>query len=247
MKMDLAIRNGFLFDGAGNPARKTDIGIHDGRIARIGRIAETEAERTVDAAGLAVCPGFIDMHNHVDNGVLAYPSVDSYIMQGVTTSVTGNCGASMAPLDDATIDLSRRYLAPFVPPSDRIDWRWRIADVDSPGLAFWWNRRAYPQPPDLARDDGQPPDSAALLAPLEEELETEADPEEGFAQTDHLGHEGEIEILAALRHRPGQRVLVLAEAGRVDVRPASEHESAESPRVGGGGGQGDAILIQVAG
>ena len=125
MKMDLAIRNGFLFDGAGNPARKTDIGIHDGRIARIGRIAETEAERTVDAAGLAVCPGFIDMHNHVDNGVLAYPSVDSYIMQGVTTSVTGNCGASMAPLDDATIDLSRRYLAPFVPPSDRIDWRWR--------------------------------------------------------------------------------------------------------------------------
>ena len=47
MKMDLAIRNGFLFDGAGNPARKTDIGIHDGRIARIGRIAETEAERTV--------------------------------------------------------------------------------------------------------------------------------------------------------------------------------------------------------
>ena len=60
MKMDLAIRNGFLFDGAGNPARKTDIGIHDGRIARIGRIAETEAERTVDAAGLAVCPGFID-------------------------------------------------------------------------------------------------------------------------------------------------------------------------------------------
>ncbi len=125
MKMDLAIRNGFLFDGAGNPAVRADIGVHDGRIARIGRIAETEAERIVDASGLAVCPGFIDMHNHVDNGVLAYPSVDSYIMQGVTTSVTGNCGASMAPLDDATIDLSRRYLAPFVPPSDRIDWRWR--------------------------------------------------------------------------------------------------------------------------
>lgn len=125
MKMDLAIRNGFLFDGAGNPAVKTDIGIRDGYIVRIGRIDETEAERTIDATGLAVCPGFIDMHNHVDNGVLAFPSVESYIMQGVTTSVTGNCGASMAPLDDETIDLSRRYLAPFVPSSEKIDWKWR--------------------------------------------------------------------------------------------------------------------------
>jgi len=127
MKMDLAILNGFLFDGTGNPAVKMDIGVHNGHIAKIGRISKTEAEQTIDAAGLAVCPGFIDMHNHVDNGVLAFPSVDSYIMQGVTTSVTGNCGASMAPLDNETIELSRRYLAPFVPSSEKINWKWRTS------------------------------------------------------------------------------------------------------------------------
>ena len=125
MKMDLAILNGFLFDGAGNPAVKRDIGIHDGRIIRIGCLGKTEAKRTIDATGFVVSPGFIDIHNHADNGILAFPSADSLIMQGVTTSVTGNCGASMAPLDDKTIDLSRRYLAPFIPPSEKIDWRWR--------------------------------------------------------------------------------------------------------------------------
>lgn len=127
MKMDLAIRNGFLFDGTGNPAVKADMGIADGRIVRIGRIDGTEAGRTLDASGLAVCPGFVDMHNHGDNGILAFPSADSHIMQGVTTSVTGNCGESMAPLDDGTIELARRYVAPFVPPCEAVDWSWRTS------------------------------------------------------------------------------------------------------------------------
>jgi N-acyl-D-amino-acid deacylase len=125
MKMDLTIKNGYVFDGAGNPAKKTDVGIHKGRIVQVGAISDGEAGRTIDASGLAVAPGFIDMHNHVDNGVLAFPSVDSYIMQGVTTSVTGNCGASMAPLEESTMEMSKRYLAPFVPSSKAIDWKWK--------------------------------------------------------------------------------------------------------------------------
>lgn len=125
MKMDLAVRNGYVFDGAGNPAKKTDVGVHNGRVVSIGRIGDGEAARTVDVKGMAVAPGFIDIHNHADNGILAFPCADSYIMQGVTTSVTGNCGASMAPLDERTMSLSKRYLAPFVPFSDAIDWCWR--------------------------------------------------------------------------------------------------------------------------
>jgi cytosine/adenosine deaminase-related metal-dependent hydrolase len=82
---DLIIRNGCLCDGTGNPSRHADVGIVGDRIEAIGRLSDATAKETVDASGKVVAPGFIDMHNHVDHAVLAFPDEESYIMQGVTT------------------------------------------------------------------------------------------------------------------------------------------------------------------
>ena len=111
---DLIIRNGCICDGTGNPSRHADVGIVGDRIEAIGKLSDATAKETVDASGKVVAPGFIDMHNHVDHAVLAFPDEESYIMQGVTTSVVGNCGLSMAPVSDAHRDEVRKYLKPFL-------------------------------------------------------------------------------------------------------------------------------------
>ena len=95
---DLMIKNGRVVDGTGSPWRKRDIGIVDGKIERVGRITET-AGSTIDARGMVVAPGFVDLHNHTDRTILAYPGAESFIMQGVTTVVVGNCGLSFAPIN----------------------------------------------------------------------------------------------------------------------------------------------------
>lgn len=90
---DLVIRNGRLIDGTGNPAYFADLGIKDGRISRIGRIAETAANE-VDARGTVVAPGFIDVHAHGEN-ILKRPDATNFARMGVTTIVNGNCGTSV--------------------------------------------------------------------------------------------------------------------------------------------------------
>jgi len=102
----LAIVNGRVIDGAGNPWLRVDIGIRDGKIAFIGRISRADAEEVIDAEGLYVCPGFIDMHSHSDFTLLVNPRAESKIRQGVTTEVIGNCGFSAAPL---TSDAARNW------------------------------------------------------------------------------------------------------------------------------------------
>jgi N-acyl-D-aspartate/D-glutamate deacylase len=92
------IRNGILVDGAGNPWIKADLGIAKGKIARIGRIGKERADESIDAKGLVVAPGFIDIHDHSDYTILAAPNAESKLTQGVTTTVIGNCGSSVAPL-----------------------------------------------------------------------------------------------------------------------------------------------------
>jgi N-acyl-D-amino-acid deacylase len=101
---DLAIRGGTILDGTGAPAWKGDLGIAGDTIAAVGDIAPAQARRVIDASGLHVCPGFVDIHSHSDFSIPAYPTADSRVRQGVTTEVTGNCGSSAAPLGPRTAD-----------------------------------------------------------------------------------------------------------------------------------------------
>lgn len=95
---DLLIRNGRITDGTGNPSFVGDVGLRDGKIAAVGRLAGRSAARTLDAQGLVVAPGFIDIHNHSDDTILEDGDGQSMVRQGVTTMIFGE-GLSAAPTD----------------------------------------------------------------------------------------------------------------------------------------------------
>ena len=98
---DILIRNARVVDGTGNAWYRADIGVKSGRIASItsvGRLATSTADRTIDAANRVASPGFIDVHTHVEGAVEQVPRGDNYLLDGVTTIVTGNCGGSTLKL-----------------------------------------------------------------------------------------------------------------------------------------------------
>jgi N-acyl-D-amino-acid deacylase len=97
---DLIIRNGHIIDGTGSPWYQADIAIRDGRIAAIGHLDAAQAKKTIDAAGMTVAPGFIDMLGQSEGSILVNPHLPSKIYQGITTEITGE-GNSAAPLTDA--------------------------------------------------------------------------------------------------------------------------------------------------
>jgi N-acyl-D-amino-acid deacylase len=99
---DVIIRNGRVVDGSGNPAFFADVAVKDGRIAAIGRITG-DAKTEVDARGLIVAPGFIDVHTHADE-VADMPKAENFVRMGVTTIVAGNCGGS-------TLDVAKLFRA----------------------------------------------------------------------------------------------------------------------------------------
>jgi N-acyl-D-amino-acid deacylase len=102
MALDVLIRGGSVYDGSERPPVIADVGIAKGRIVALGRI-ETEAHQYLDATGLAVTPGFIDIHSHSDYTLLVDPRAISSIAQGVTTEVIGNCGFGCAPIGDPAL------------------------------------------------------------------------------------------------------------------------------------------------
>ena len=120
---DIVIKGGEIFNGTGNPSFQADIGIKEGKIIEIGDINE-KGSTTIDAKGLVVSPGFIDMHNHADHAILAFPNAECYIMQGVTTSLVGNCGLSMAPINSDNLELTKMYLSPFLRNDFDYQWDW---------------------------------------------------------------------------------------------------------------------------
>jgi N-acyl-D-aspartate/D-glutamate deacylase len=95
---DVVVRNGFVVDGTGNPWFRADVGVKDGKIARIGRISGSGADRVLDVTGLVVCPGFIDVHTHSELSILVNPKAETSVRMGATTHIVGNCGFSAAPL-----------------------------------------------------------------------------------------------------------------------------------------------------
>ena len=100
---DIVITGGSVIDGTGAPAVTTDIGVREGRIATIGPLADARATRRIDAKGLVVAPGFIDMHNHSDYTILVEPKAESAIRQGLTTLVLGE-SRSAGPLKPGAND-----------------------------------------------------------------------------------------------------------------------------------------------
>ena len=97
MAYDLIIRGGTLVDGTGAPARTADVALQDRRIVEVGRVTGA-AKRTLDADGLAVTPGFVDIHTHYDGQVTWDPLLAPSSQHGVTTIVMGNCGVGFAPV-----------------------------------------------------------------------------------------------------------------------------------------------------
>src|SRR5438105_3931335 len=102
MPFDVVILNGHVIDGTGSPWYAGDVGIRNGRIAAIGRLADVPATRRIDAEGRIVAPGFIDMLGQSELTLLVDPHLPSKIYQGITTEITGE-GGSVAPLNDAII------------------------------------------------------------------------------------------------------------------------------------------------
>lgn len=129
--LDVHIRDGLVVDGTGSAARRADVAIRDGRIVAIGAVDEP-AERTIDADGLVVSPGFIDVHTHLDAQAFWDTTLSPSPLHGITTVFGGNCGFTIAPLtedaDDA--DYLMRMLArvegmPLESLQQGVPWNWR--------------------------------------------------------------------------------------------------------------------------
>ena len=108
--LDCLIQNGTVVDGTGAPRRTADVAIEAGRVVEIGRVA-APAQRTLDARGLIVAPGFVDIHTHYDAQAFWDGTLSPSPFHGVTTVVGGNCGFSIAPLSREAAGYMKRMLA----------------------------------------------------------------------------------------------------------------------------------------
>ncbi len=118
MTGDILIRGGLVIDGSGRPGEIGDVAVRDGRIAALGRSLPQSGGKVIDAAGLAVAPGFIDIKTHSDFTLPINPKAESKVRQGVTTEIVGHCGFSVAPVLPGRLELIRDYLsasAPWLP------------------------------------------------------------------------------------------------------------------------------------
>ena len=133
MALDLVIKNGVVVDGSGMARFHADVGIKDGRIAEIGRI-RAPAERTIDAEGQIVAPGFIDGHTHMDAQVAWDPLGSCSCWHGVTSVVMGNCGFALAPCKPE----AREWFAQCLEAVEDIPTEAMLAGID-------WNWETFPE------------------------------------------------------------------------------------------------------
>lgn len=107
---DLLVRNGTVVDGSGAKAFRADVAVKDGRIVKIGDLAGARASREIDAAGLVVAPGFLDVHTHADD-LAEKPGAENFLRMGVTTVVAGNCGWSPVDIGKALDGIRKAHPA----------------------------------------------------------------------------------------------------------------------------------------
>ena len=134
MTHDVIIRNGTVFDGTGAAGRRADVAVDGDRITEVGDLAAQAATRDIDAAGMVVTPGFVDLHTHLDAQIAWDPSMTSSSWHGVTTAMIGNCGVTFAPVAAG----SESYLAEMME---------SVEDISRDAIlgALPWNWSSYPE------------------------------------------------------------------------------------------------------
>ena len=131
---DLIVRTGTVVDGTGGPARTADVAVDDGIITKVGRLSSGQARRVIEAEGLVVCPGWVDVHTHYDGQATWDDVLAPSSGHGVTTIVMGNCGVGFAPAK-----------------TDRRDWLIGLMEgvEDIPGTALSegmvWKWETFPE------------------------------------------------------------------------------------------------------
>lgn len=136
-RFDIILVKGQIIDGTGKRAVRQDLGIKGNKITAIDNLAEATADRIIDASGLIIAPGFIDIHTHTDTELLVNPTADSKILQGITTEVSGNCGSSPFPLtEEDRISLDEYLIGKY-----EIHANWHrtgefLAEIEKKGTSF---------------------------------------------------------------------------------------------------------------
>ncbi len=160
---DVLICNGHIVDGTGSPWYSADIGIRGGRIAKIGSLRTAKAKQVIDAQGLTVAPGFIDMLGQSEVSILVNPHLPSKIYQGITTEITGE-GNSAAPLSPRLISEDRPSFERFGLKADWTTFREYFARLERQGIGI--NLASYVGATQVRRvvvgDDDRPPSPAEL-------------------------------------------------------------------------------------
>lgn len=140
---DLIVRHGRVVDGTGNPAYFADVAVKNGRIAAVGRVSD-KAKTEIDATGMIVAPGFIDVHTHADE--VATLSAENFLRMGVTTVVGGNCGGSPVDIERAFHEIEQKQIA--------INFATLVGagSIRSRGMGGSFNRPPTPEELDRMRD-----------------------------------------------------------------------------------------------
>jgi N-acyl-D-aspartate/D-glutamate deacylase len=128
-ELDVVLKDGLVVDGTGAQRYRADVGIRDGRIAKIGRLKASDAARALDAGGAIVAPGFVDLHTHYDAQLFWDPYLSLSGWHGVTSVVIGNCGFGFAPMrpelrERAMLTMTRVEAIPYASMAEGMPWDW---------------------------------------------------------------------------------------------------------------------------